>query len=93
MAYLGVIVEIPARALPADAVITIDKAEDWVLEDYVPKGLALKLCSDIYEITTVGRDISDLTASSPSSCLMIRLRSPRAKTRLSITMIRHRANG
>jgi len=54
LTYSGAVVEVPGDALSADTTFTIKKLSSWQKERVVPADLRVKLCSDVYEITTSG---------------------------------------
>lgn len=62
VSYENLTVEIPAGALPGNATVSISKLASGKAKEAVPEGLRVKLCSDVYEITTTGsRDFGDKT--------------------------------
>ncbi|KAF1085776.1 Chitinase A1 precursor [Sporotomaculum syntrophicum] len=55
-------VEIPAGVLPENAEVSAVKLTSNEANEVVPEGMRLKLCSDVYEITTTGnRDFGNQT--------------------------------
>lgn len=54
LSFAGVTVEVPARALPASATISIKKLTADEVNSVVPPALRLKLASDVFDLDTTG---------------------------------------
>ncbi|MTI80484.1 MAG: hypothetical protein FH758_06295 [Firmicutes bacterium] len=67
LSFDGVTVDIPAGALEEDARFTIERLYNTEVNDIVPSSLRVKLCGDVYEITTTGSKdfLKDITICLP----------------------------